>query len=242
MKENEKKEAGNGPDLVKTLEEEGQMISSKEQWRAKTELYLWNNEFYEVRHVKNQAKKAGKLRSTDQLDPYIEKELKMIALNNPPARIPVKCPFTGIVLIDDDGYHEPYPPTLVMENNDGEAVYHGKLSVMHELEEMIIRIQRGDSFLWSLTEKEIARLIRQLDKKFPQLDWDEVFMETYSELRYLVEEHSLVTWVKDENEYGSMAEGNYSYYFARPADQEAIQGEVQEILDYIKSFTEGVNS
>ena len=136
--------------------------------------------------------------------------------------IPLRCPFTGIIIFDSAGYHEPFTETLLCyQLND---IYY-ELAGLEIIKEIDINI--GD--INYKKQKGGLKIYNNITKEF---SWINTYLKN-SHLRELISSHPLIKTVFDENDYGprEMNEGDsFSFYFAEIFNHHKILDDYNTIL------------
>lgn len=224
--------------FAKTLTKEGKHISFRVQGNFRGELYLYKDEFFEI--VKRKESKEVFLIGTFGKDVLPDVFIDNMLVKNPDPHhadqegepfYPVACPFTGQVVYDEEGYHDPYPETLIAMDIDGETELMGEFCIIKAL-----NVQLNKLFVMTeASEKVIASISEQCALKFPWFSWD-MNPDNPPADSSVLDAHALIQTESDNNYYGSMAEGRYYYYFAQKKHQPKILADINEIVRFLKSF------
>ncbi len=126
-------------------------------------------------------------------------------------RIPLKCPFTGMTIYDSEGYHEPFPETMICYYED-EMIY--LLPGLDIIEDIMTTLHNIEFYY----KKKDGKIFKNIIKSFP---WIKEGIESVSRID-LVSSHPLVKKEMDQNEYDSMNSGVYLFYFALASDHKII--------------------
>ena len=135
-------------------------------------------------------------------------------------RIPLKCPFTGTIIFDNNGYHEPFPETLICYYIDRMEYLLPGLEV---IEDIIITLDNIKSHY----KNEHGKVFKNIIKSFPWINKGFKSVESNS----MISAHSLVKREVDQNYYISMNSGVYSFYFALSSNHKTILHNYKKVYE-----------
>ena len=134
--------------------------------------------------------------------------------------IPMKCPFTGQTIYDDDGYNEPFPETLICTDFRRDIVYYSNgYEVVDEV------LDSFNALMCEAGSKQLAKeLLRKLNSTFSWLELEENIYAGH------LFEHPLIKKEYNENEYDNPGASGFSAVFALAENHELIINDFKLLL------------
>ena len=142
-------------------------------------------------------------------------------------RIPLKCPFSGTTIFDSEGYHEPFPVTLICYYKDGVEYLLHSLDV---IEDITAKIQDIEFYY----KKKYSKQFKNIIKKFPWIETPILYPSADS----IISTHPFVKTEVDQNEYHSMNSGVYAFYFALASNHKTILDDYANLYEELLMIEE----
>jgi hypothetical protein len=221
------------------LNDEGEKLATSVYFDETSELFSFLEDLYEVSFNRyyDARKSIRKLESSDELDKYIDEAERLREQFDRNNLIPIKCPFTGALVFDRNGSHEPYVRTLIMLDDNTEADIYHEFNILWEIWD-VFQEKIYPDYLNNkdISKQEYASIIGLLSAQYPWVDWGIVTEGPFNPCAFLGK-HPLVKLVVDPNEYfGWREDVYYHYYFARTKHHSAIFDDLVKLCKDFKDF------
>ena len=219
-------------ELMSILENDGKKIASRVDGNYSTDLYLYNEDLFEL-HYKDQVPVRLHQMVDEAADEYLSNTFNLEAWEEGDYRVALRCPFTGETVYDSDGYHEPYPKTLLMMVIDKQPDACYDFKILDKIWNLYL-IKFIDGIV-QYEKKETEIYSRKCILFNPTLDWNS-FFDGLLDPGYFLAAHGLVEVLWDPNDYEHYFVGEYVYYFAREEDQPVIMDYLLDWYQFLRTF------
>jgi hypothetical protein len=198
------------------------------------ELHLYQDSLFEVEKLKygGAISRINEILDNETINEHIENYTAIKEIEPGPDIETIRCPFTNIVVYDQEGHHEPYPDTLIAINLLDELYFHHGFEI---LAEYYRKTEEERDVIMECFEED-QRNVNYLYQKIPWFDWSEIF-DGYFRVDSFLELHKLIQRREDTTFYNHpFAEGPYYFYFAKPELHSLILSDIKTVAETIVEF------